>query len=70
MTGQIMWECECGYDNFIVSEDLLETNCVNEIEATCGVCGQCVTLDVNIRVLPRQLSKDSFITRILYRGAQ
>lgn len=53
MTGRIMWECECGNDNFIVAEDLLETGCVNEIETECSICGECVTLDVRVRVLPR-----------------
>lgn len=64
MTGQIMWECECGNDNFIVAEDLLESDCVNELETECSICGQCVTLDVRIRVLPR--NNDSQIKKIVY----
>lgn len=66
MNGSIMWSCECGNDNFLIVEDIIEDNCLNEVHTNCEICGQCVTLNINVRVLPRD--NNSIIKKITYRS--
>ena len=61
----IIWECECGNDNLCVPDEYLELG-INEVDAICQLCGQCITLEVNVRVLPRK--NDSNIKRVFYKG--
>lgn len=50
MNNSIMWSCECGNDNFIMLEDTLEHSCINEIEGRCEMCGEEVTINVQISI--------------------
>ena len=43
METTIIWECECGNDNLCVPDEYLELG-INEVDAICQLCGQCITL--------------------------